>query len=59
MGISTDMLAAFVRVAERRSVTAAADDLAFYLAECGDAPDAPALRERLAELLGQRSPPLQ
>lgn len=27
MGISTDMLAAFVRVAERRGVTAAADDL--------------------------------
>jgi len=38
---------------------AAADDLAFYLAECGDAPDAPALRERLAQLLGQRLPPLQ
>jgi regulator of sirC expression with transglutaminase-like and TPR domain len=38
---------------------AAADDLVFYLGECGDAPDAPALRERLAQLLGQSSPPLQ
>ncbi|MFG6485825.1 SirB1 family protein [Roseateles sp. BYS78W] len=38
---------------------AAAEDLAFYLAECGDAPDAAALRERLASLLDQRTPPLQ
>jgi len=38
---------------------AAAEDLAFYLAECGDAPDADALRGRLAALLKQRSPPLQ
>jgi regulator of sirC expression with transglutaminase-like and TPR domain len=38
---------------------AAAEDLAFYLAGCGDAPDVPALRERLAVLLEQRSPPLQ
>lgn len=38
---------------------AAADDLAFYLAHCGDAADAPALQMRLAELLAQRSPPLQ
>lgn len=38
---------------------AAADDLAFYLAQCGDATDAPALQARLAELLAQRSPPLQ
>ncbi len=38
---------------------AAADDLAFYLAQCGDAADAPALQARLAELLAQRSPPLQ
>lgn len=38
---------------------AAADDLAFYLAQCGDAADAPALQVRLAELLAQRSPPLQ
>lgn len=38
---------------------AAADDLAFYLARCGDAADAPALQTRLAELLAQRSPPLQ
>ncbi|MEO6278033.1 tetratricopeptide repeat protein [Roseateles sp.] len=33
---------------------AAAEDLVFYLAECGDAPDADALRDRLAELLAQR-----
>ncbi|MFG6460997.1 SirB1 family protein [Roseateles sp. DXS20W] len=38
---------------------AAADDLAFYLAQCADAADAPALQARLAELLAQRSPPLQ
>jgi len=38
---------------------AAAEDLAFYLAECGDASDAAALRERLALLLDQRTPPLQ
>jgi regulator of sirC expression with transglutaminase-like and TPR domain len=38
---------------------AAADDLAFYLAERADAPDADALRERLAVLLEQRLPPLQ
>jgi regulator of sirC expression with transglutaminase-like and TPR domain len=38
---------------------AAADDLAFYLAECGDAADAPALRERLAALLERRPPRLQ
>ncbi|RZJ10530.1 MAG: tetratricopeptide repeat protein [Rubrivivax sp.] len=37
----------------------AADDLAFYLAECGSAPDAPALQERLTVLLERRSPPLQ
>lgn len=37
----------------------AADDLAFYLAQCGDAADAPALQARLAELLEQRPPPLQ
>lgn len=38
---------------------AAAEDLAFYLDACGDAADAPVLRERLAVLLEQRSPPLQ
>ncbi|RZL36397.1 MAG: tetratricopeptide repeat protein [Rubrivivax sp.] len=38
---------------------AAADDLAAYLKARGDAPDAPALRARLAVLLEQRSPPLQ
>ena len=38
---------------------AAADDLAFYLAECANAPDAPALRERLAALLDQRPRPHQ
>lgn len=37
----------------------AAEDLAFYLARCGEAADAPSLRERLAVLLAQRSPPLQ
>lgn len=56
-------------VAERRdrglvldalgAAAAAAEDLAAYLAECGNAPDAPGLRERLAALLEQRSPPLQ
>lgn len=39
--------------------SAAADDLAFYLAERGDAPDAAELRARLALLLEQRPPPLQ
>jgi regulator of sirC expression with transglutaminase-like and TPR domain len=39
--------------------SAAADDLAFYLAERGDAPDAAELRARVALLLGSRSPPLQ
>ncbi|WP_457446292.1 SirB1 family protein [Roseateles sp. P5_E4] len=38
---------------------AAADDLAFYLAERGDAPDAAGLRTRLAMLLDQARPPLQ
>lgn len=38
---------------------AAADDLAYYLAGQVDAPDAAKLRQRLAELLQQRSPPLQ
>lgn len=38
---------------------AAADDLAFYLAERGDAPDAAALRARLALLLEQGRPPRQ
>lgn len=38
---------------------AAAEDLAFYLAERSEAPDAEALRGRLAVLLEQRSPPLQ
>jgi len=38
---------------------AAAEDLGFYLAECGDAPDAAELRARMERLLGQRSPPLQ
>ena len=38
---------------------AAADDLSFYLSGRGDAPDAAKLRQRLAELLQQRSPPLQ
>ena len=38
---------------------AAAQDLAFYLAERGDALDARELRSRLALLLAQRSPPLQ
>ncbi|MFG6417128.1 SirB1 family protein [Roseateles sp. DC23W] len=38
---------------------AAADDLAFYLAQRGDAPDAPALRRRLAMLHGAGMPPLQ
>jgi regulator of sirC expression with transglutaminase-like and TPR domain len=38
---------------------AAAEDLAFYLGECGDAPDAQALRRRLAVLLAQRPRPLQ
>lgn len=37
----------------------AAQDLGFYLDRCGDAPDVAALTERLAELLAQRSPPLQ
>lgn len=38
---------------------AAAQDLAFYLAERGDAPDAAELRARLALLLDQAPPPLQ
>jgi len=38
---------------------AAAEDLAFYLAECGEAADAAALRGRLAVLLDQRPGPLQ
>ncbi len=38
---------------------AAAEDLAFYLAERGSAPDAPELRRRLAHLLEGRSRPLQ
>lgn len=38
---------------------AAADDLAFYLAQRGDAPDAPGLRRRLAVLQGAGAPPLQ
>ncbi|MDR7332354.1 transglutaminase-like domain-containing protein [Roseateles asaccharophilus] len=38
---------------------AAADDLAFYLAERGSAADAPELRRRLALLLEGRSRPLQ
>ena len=38
---------------------AAADDLAAYLAERGDAPDAAELRARLAVLLEQGQPPLQ
>lgn len=38
---------------------AAADDLAAYLAERGDAPDAAELRARLAQLLEQGQPPLQ
>jgi regulator of sirC expression with transglutaminase-like and TPR domain len=38
---------------------AAAEDLAFYLAERGDAPDAAELRARLAVLREQRLPPLQ
>lgn len=38
---------------------AAADDLAFYLAQRGDGPDAPALRRRLAVLQGAGTPPLQ
>jgi regulator of sirC expression with transglutaminase-like and TPR domain len=37
----------------------AAEDLAFYLAARGSAPDAPALRRRLAALLEGRSRPLQ
>lgn len=41
------------------AAAAAAEDLAFYLAERGDAPDAAELRARLAVLLEQRSPPLQ
>jgi regulator of sirC expression with transglutaminase-like and TPR domain len=41
------------------SAAAAADDLAFYLAECGDAPDAAELRARLAALRERRSPPRQ
>jgi regulator of sirC expression with transglutaminase-like and TPR domain len=39
--------------------SAAAEDLAFYLGERGDAPDAAPLRERLTALLEQRPPPLQ
>ena len=39
--------------------SAAADDLAFYLAERGDAPDAVDLRGRLAALRARRAPPLQ
>jgi regulator of sirC expression with transglutaminase-like and TPR domain len=39
--------------------TAAADDLAFYLAERGEALDAAELRARLAALIERRSPPLQ
>lgn len=39
--------------------TAAAEDLAFYLARQPDAPDVPALRARRARLLEGRSPPLQ
>ena len=38
---------------------AAAEDLAAYLAERGDAPDAADLRARLARLLAQGTPPLQ
>jgi regulator of sirC expression with transglutaminase-like and TPR domain len=38
---------------------AAVDDLAAYLAECGDAPDAPALRARLSVLMERGRPPLQ
>jgi len=38
---------------------AAADDLAAYLAERGDAPDAAELRARLARLIAQGQPPLQ
>lgn len=38
---------------------AAAEDLAAYLAERSDAPDAAELRARLAELLDQGMPPLQ
>jgi len=41
------------------SVGAAADDLAAYLAERGDAADAPQLRARLAALMAQGRPPLQ
>ncbi|MGQ3051646.1 MAG: SirB1 family protein [Roseateles sp.] len=38
---------------------AAAEDLAFYLAQHPDAPDRAQLRDRLAVLRGQRSPPPQ
>jgi regulator of sirC expression with transglutaminase-like and TPR domain len=41
------------------ATSAAAEDLAFYLGERGDAPDAAMLRARLAVLQEQRSPPLQ
>lgn len=41
------------------ATAAAAQDLAFYLDERGDAPDAAELRARLAVLLERRSPPLQ
>jgi regulator of sirC expression with transglutaminase-like and TPR domain len=41
------------------ATAAAADDLAYYLAECGDAADAPELRARLTVLLDQGGPPLQ
>jgi len=40
-------------------IAAAVEDFEFYLAACGDAADAASLRERLALLGGQRSPPLQ
>ncbi len=40
-------------------LAAAAEDFEFYLAARSDAADAAALRERLALLGGQRSPPLQ
>jgi regulator of sirC expression with transglutaminase-like and TPR domain len=41
------------------ATAAAADDLTAYLAERGDAADAPQLRARLAALMAQGRPPLQ
>ncbi len=46
-------------LAELGAAEAALADLQAYLAKHGDAPDAPALRERVAELQVRQRPPLQ